>query len=125
MEERFLRVDGMNGDIAAIVLVQVFLLAFSVLAVCYDARERAARKKTENGFDATAIRGDASMNALYVVYGLATGACGLMITETEVLSGHKSLFLLIDYAMLTYLFFFSSWFRNRVFFKALQRINKD
>lgn len=125
MEGWFLRADGMNGDIAAIVLVQVFLLALWGPAVCYDARERAARKKTEDGFDATVIRGDANMNALYVVYGFATGACGLMITETEALSGHKSLFLLIDYAMLTYLFFFSSWFRNHMLFKALQRIKID
>lgn len=115
----------MTGDALAIILVQVFLLMLLVPAVCYDTRERVARKKLKSGFSATANRGDASMNALYVVYGLVVGAGGVMITEAEAFHGYKSAIMLIDYVILTYLFLFSSWFRNMVFFKMLQRAKKD
>lgn len=62
----------------------------------------------------TALRGEPSMNFLVGVYGVATVVCALSVQVAEAFCGYKVFFILLDYVILTYLFFFNSWFRNRL-----------
>jgi len=61
---------------------------------------------------AEVIRGERGMNAIYVMYGIATIAITLAVQVAETAKGCKSGLVIMDYAILTYLFFFNLWFRN-------------
>jgi hypothetical protein len=65
------------------------------------------------------------MNALYVLYGFATITLGLAIDVADCVLGYKAALVLLDYLILTYLFFFNVWFRNAIVFAGLQRIQRE
>jgi hypothetical protein len=52
---------------------------------------------------------------LYSTYVAGTVACGFAIQVAEAGHGHKGFLVLVDYAMLTYLFVWCEWFRERIF----------
>jgi hypothetical protein len=52
---------------------------------------------------------------LYTTYVAATVACGFAIQVAEAGHGHKGFLVLADCAMLTYLFVWCEWFRERIF----------
>jgi cytochrome c biogenesis protein CcdA len=113
----------MKTDCASIVVAHI-ILGLTVVASLV-ATLRAVWRSRRGGVSAVVERGEASMNALYVLYGFATVALTLAIDVSECASGNKTTLVLLDYAGLTYLFFFSGWFRNRVVFRALQRMRRD
>jgi hypothetical protein len=82
-------------------------------------------KSKHSGVIAEVTRGEQSMNALYVNFGIATVVFTLIVQACDTLKGNQVLFIVLNYVMLTYMFFFSSWFRNTVFFKMTERIKKD
>jgi hypothetical protein len=75
--------------------------------------------------EVTVKRSDRSMTGLYVIYGFATVSLTMAIQVSTWGDGHKASLILLDYAILTYLFFFNSWFRNRVVFRLLGRMQRD
>jgi hypothetical protein len=60
----------------------------------------------------TVKRGEKSMAALYVMFGVATAAFTFTIQVAEAIVGYKVIVTIVDYAFLVYLFFFDSWFRS-------------
>lgn len=69
-------------------------------------------------------RGEKSMTILYVAYALMTVAVTLTVQVTESAQGYRVGLILFDYLALAYLFFFNSWFRNRLL-RLLGRVYED
>jgi len=65
------------------------------------------------------------MAALYTVYGATIASALVLIDKASGLDGHKVILIVLDFLSVTYLFFFSTWFRNSVFFPLMQRAHKD
>ncbi len=120
-----MNIDQLTHDRTVFAALQIALLLLSLVAIGQELWGK-RRVGTGAGIRATAtvIRGDRSMNFLYVVYGVATVVYTLGIQVAETLHGYKVLFLVLDYLAFTYLFFFNSWFRNRLF-GVQDRIQKD
>ena len=112
-----------NTDIPAVLVVQSLLLLFFLVALVRDTRIRKAEKSASVGAEVT--RGDKSMNALYTAYGASVASSLVLVTNAEGLEGHKVLLIVVPFFCLTYLFFFSTWFRNSIFFPLAQRLRKD
>lgn len=110
-------------DICVITFVQGALLLLAVFAAFRDARIR----KLDRTAEATAevIRGDKSMSVLYTVYGAGIASCLVLIDNASGIDGHKVSLIVIDFLCVTYMFFFSTWFRNSVFFPLMQRVRND
>jgi hypothetical protein len=104
----------------AFVLLAVHALLLVVLLWSFWATWRESGK-----IKLTVTRGGESMNALYVMYGVATVVYALVVQVADAFEGFKVLFIVADYLVLTYLFFFSSRFRNLVVFRTLNRIKED
>lgn len=104
-------------------LVQASIVLFVVWVVFRDVQIR----KKEQSAEATAevVRGEKSMAALYTVYGATIASCLVLIDNASGLEGHKVVLIVLDFLCVTYVFFFSTWFRNSVFFPLLQRVRKD
>jgi len=69
-------------------------------------------------------RGDKSMTILYVAYALGTVALTLTVQVADAAQGYKVAIIVFDYLALCYLFFFNSWFRNRLL-RILGRVFED
>ena len=104
------------------IILQTAILLFSVWAVYQDFQ---IRKKEHTGADAECIRGERSMAALYTVYGATIASCLVLIDKASGVEGHKIALIVIDFLCVTYVFFFSSWFRNSVFFPLMNQVRKD
>ncbi|MBT8363810.1 MAG: hypothetical protein KJP23_03830 [Deltaproteobacteria bacterium] len=83
------------------------------------------RKAKTASITAEVERGERSMNALYVNFGIATVVFTLIVQTCEALKGNQVLFIVVNYGLLTYVYFFSSWFRNQLFFNLINRARKD
>lgn len=98
--------------------VEVALLLFSLAAVFMDKTEkrRFARRAGPGGLGVTATvtRGLTSMKMFAGVFTAAVTAVGLLVVVSEVGAGYKVAMILLDYAVLMYLFFLNSWFRNKL-----------
>ena len=113
----------LSTDGVALLLIHFFLVLLWLLSLIHTARER--WRKRRGAIQATVTRGQESMNALYVMYGVATVAYSLAVDVADFAQGHKTTIIVLDYVVLTYLFFFNSWFRNSVVFRALRRMRED
>ena len=82
-------------------------------------------KRRRGSVSLTVIRGDHSMNMLYIMYGTATIVFALIVQVSEAFKGYKVLLIVINYLALTYLFFYNSWLRNRILIPIMLRIQKD
>lgn len=112
-------------DQIVFVALQVALVLLCLIAIGQALRaKRRAATATGTRAVGTAIRGDRSMNFLYVGYGVVTVVYTLGIQVAEAFCGYKVIFIVLDYLVLTYLFFFNSWFRNKLF-GIHARIQKD
>ena len=101
-----------------ICLVGIFLLSLAMRALIHY--------REKHGYlSSTVTRGDQSMGTLYTMYGVATVIATLTIDVAEAFKGYKSILILFNYLIITYLFFYSSWFRNVVFFPEINRIKED
>ena len=108
-----------ESDCVVLWTLELVLVAVAIYAVGKDIYILVSERA--RGISAVAIRGDATMNALYVVYGATTVVYTFIVQETNVFRGHKVLVTVFNYAWLTYLFFFSLWFRNEWFMPLLIR----
>jgi hypothetical protein len=74
--------------------------------------------------DLTVRRGEPSMASLDWFYGVATVFCGLAVVVSSGQKGYKALWVVIEYAVLTYLYL-DSWFRDSVFFPTMRHVRQD
>ena len=118
-----LHVKEMKTDLLVFIITEGFLILLFAFALAADIWNRWKAKTAS--FTAEAIRGEKSMTALYVNFGIATIVFTLIVQTCEALKGNQVLFIIVNYGLLTYVYFFSSWFRDRLFFKLLNRIRKD
>ncbi|GGH50532.1 hypothetical protein GCM10010975_03520 [Comamonas phosphati] len=114
----------MKTDFYALAILEILLLALFSLSILM--LFVAWFKKQNGAAELNATRGETSMNGLFTAYGISTVACTISIdVSSGCVDGNKSTIVLANYAMLTYLFFFSAWFRNSVLFPILNRIKND
>jgi len=129
----FLRIVS---DKVVLTLIQIILIGFLAVSIWHDCRHytRETSKKANPGVgistpaetgtsvslsakaempaSAEVVRGERSINAIYTMYAIATLAITLAVQVAETAKGYKSGIIIMDYAFLTYLFFFNSWLRN-------------
>ena len=110
-------------DPYAVCVLQTVLLVFAVYAAFRDVRIRALERTAEA--TAEVNRGDKSMSAIYTVYGATIASCLVLIDKASGIEGNKVVLIVLDFVCITYPFFFSTWFRNSVFFPLYQRVRKD
>jgi len=112
-----------DTDPYMMLLVQMAIILFTIFAIFRDYQIR----KREQGAEATAevARGEKSMAALYTLYGATIASCLVLINIASGLDGHKVILIVLDFLCATYVFYFSTWFRNSVFFQLMWRIRKD
>ncbi len=113
----------MKTDLFVFVIIEGFLVLLFAFALVADIWNRWKAKTAS--VTAEVKRAEKSMNALYVNFGIATLVFTLIIQACEALKGNQVLFIVVNYGLFTYLYFFSSWFRNKLFFKLLNRVRKD
>jgi hypothetical protein len=77
------------------------------------------------GTTATVTRAEKSMNALYTVYGAGMASLLVLTNAATGIEGNRVALIVVDFLCLTYLFFFSTWFRNTWFFPMMQRLRTD
>ena len=74
----------------------------------------------------TVARGEKSMELIYkIAIGVVMFIYAVAIQLSEALKGNKVLIFVLNSIALIYLFFFSSWFRNSIFFPLMKRIIVD
>ena len=110
-------------DLCIMLLIQTSVVAFALYSAFKDAEIRKLERTAEAV--PTVIRSDIAMKALYTVYGAAIASSLVLIDNASGLDGHKVLLIIIDFICINYVFFFSTWFRNAVFFPLIQRVRKD
>lgn len=74
---------------------------------------------------AEVVRGDKSMATLYTVYGATIASLLVLINNAPGVEGNKVILIVLNFMCVTYAFFFSTWFRNSIFFPLNQRVRKD
>jgi ABC-type siderophore export system fused ATPase/permease subunit len=104
-------------------VIEALLLVFTLVAALRDARLRRLDHVAEA--TATVTRSEKSMSALYSVYGASVASLLVLINNALGVEGNKVILIIVGFLCLTYLFFLSSWFRNSVFFRLVQRIRID
>lgn len=112
-----------STDLFVLVSVQATLVVLSIYAFIQDIRIQ--RKEKRGGIESETLRGARSMASLYAVYAAALGTLLLLIDRADDAKGQQLLLMLASFLCVTYLFFFSTWFRNAVFFPLANRIRKD
>lgn len=115
--------DFTNTDPYMMFIAQTTIVLFAVYAVFRDFLIRNRERRA--GVTAEVTRGEKSMAALYTVYGATIASCLVLIDKASDMDGHKVALIVLDFLCVTYAFFFSTWFRNSVFFPLIQRVRKD
>lgn len=110
-------------DTAAVLIAHALLLGLVLISVLGSVRAFLRRRKGAGRM--TVFRGPESMGILYAGYGTTTVVMALLVQVAEVGRGSKAAIILFDYGVLTWLFFFSSWFRNRLIYPIAKRIKQD
>lgn len=113
----------LNSDIVVFTIVQATLLLFAFFAVYQDLRICRLDRNAEAV--AEVKRGDKSMNALYTVYAATIASYLVLIDNAVGFDGHKVALITIAFICVTYVFFFSTWFRNFLFFPLQRRLRMD
>ena len=103
-------------DKCSLWVIHIILILICVFSIWENRRPPETTEKAKPGAGMSVseevIRGERSMNAIYVMYGIATIAITLAVQVAEAAKGFKSGIIIMDYAILTYLFFFNSWLRD-------------
>ncbi|WP_397546658.1 hypothetical protein ABUL39_12255 [Rhodothermus marinus] len=134
----------MKTDLITFVILEILLISAFFVAFIKDFKikklemaenqRKSKMQKTQNKLGlvrmelrvkAEVIRGEKSMNMLYVNFGIASIIFSLAVQTCEPLKGNQVLFIVINYAILIYLFFLSTWFRNAILFKLFTRFQRN
>ncbi len=99
-------------------ILVLFFVSYAILDIVAYRRSRYASVKLD------VERGPESMNMLFVMYGVATLVYSIAIQVADYAQGHRSTLIIVDYILMTYLFFFNSRFRNALI-RLYIRLKKD
>lgn len=110
-------------DLWVIVVLQRVLVVFTSYTAWRDVQMR--RLERTAAYKAEVTRGEESMASLYTVYGAAVATILVLMNNAYRIEGHKVVLIVLDVSCVTYLFYFSTWFRNAVFFPLLGQVRKD
>lgn len=113
----------LSTDRISLLVIHIVLFYFFIRSILENFRSEWRRR--HGAVRAIVIRGEKSMNFLYVSYGVVTIVYSLAIDVSECALGHKTTLIILDYIVITYLFFFNSWFRNSIVLKVLTGLEKD
>lgn len=120
--------ESIFSNLNMFILMEIILLIFFILAIVIPAVNRCnilLEKRKGVTAKSQVNRGEQSMNNLHIFYGVATFLYITVIQMTSDLDKIKIALILVNYCLLTFLFYFSSWFRNSLFFRFVGRIQKD
>lgn len=112
-----------NSDIYLIFIIELIITVLAVYAAIKD--RWILFKEKKDGLFCETRRGEKSMSIIYAGYGASMASALALVTNAEGIGGHRVALLSLDFISITYLFFFSIWFRNSVLFKISGRISKD
>jgi len=115
----------MYSDAVVLKAAEIILLFVLFLSMLKELVIWIKKKRRRGGGSLSAKRGDHSMNFLYIMYGTITIVFALSVQVSEAFKGYKVLLIVFNYLALTYLCFFNSWLRNRIFLPIMLRIEKD
>lgn len=104
----------------------VHLVLIGLVVKGFIAGEQAARRGRAGSPNLTSALGAESTNTGLALYGVPAVAATLAVDVADMfLTGWKSVLVIFDYVVLSYLFFFNNWFGNFVVLKLHQRIQKN
>jgi len=112
-----------NSDVYLLIILELGVIGSAPYAACRDAYINF--KESRGSAFGVARRGENSMSIIYAGYGASMTSFLALVTNAEGVSGHKVALLVAPFISLTYLFFFSSWFRNSILFRIAGRIKND
>lgn len=115
-------IDALINDAVMVFALHGALIALLLMAVFATVRVR--WRRTSGAVVGKVSRGERSMTIIYVVYGVGTVALTLAVQVAEAVVGYKVVIITFDYVVLSYLFFFNSWFRN-LLLGLLRRVHED
>jgi hypothetical protein len=110
-------------DLFVICAIESAIFLFALYAAFCDNRIR--RNERHSVAVAKVFRGEKSMTALYAMYGASVASMLVLIDNASGIDGNKVALIVLNFICITYIFFFSTWFRNSIFFPLNQRIRKD
>lgn len=113
----------LSTDYISLWVIHIVLFYFFIRSLIE--KVRVELRKRHGGIQLTVKRGERSMTFLYVSYGVVTIVYSLAIDVSQCAVGHKTTLIVLDYIVITYLFFFNSWFRNSIVLRTLTRLEKD
>ena len=93
------------SDSVVFVILHIGLLALVLYAILCEPKMKRDI--------ATVKRGEKSWNHFYLAYGILSVVVTQIISISEFGKGYKVLITVVDLAILLYLAFFNSWFRNK------------
>lgn len=111
------------SDCVATIVLQLAVVGLFVVSLLGSLRVQMRVRK--GAVRATAQRGEQTMGRLWAAYGVLTVICALAVQVAEGLEGFKVGLIVFDYGVLTYLFFFNSWFRNAIAIRLLALTTQD
>lgn len=112
-----------SSDIYLLLIIEMSVLLFALYALFSDKRREIMEAK--DGPSGTATRSDKTMTMLHTVYGSSLASFLVIVTNADGAKGHQVALILVPFICLTYLFYFSTWFRNVVFLPISGKIRKD
>jgi hypothetical protein len=113
----------MKTDLAVFCIIEILLGVLFATALLNDLWNW--QKAKSASVTVTVKRGEKNMNAIYVFFGVTTVVFTLIVQTCKALEGNQVLYIVLNYTSLAYLFFYSTWFRDRQFFPLLRRIRED
>lgn len=113
----------LTTDLPVICVIESALVLFVLYGAFRDIQIRKNEKRL--GVSAEVVRGEESMAAFYTVYGATIASLLVLINNASGVEGNKVVLIVMNFLCVTYAFYFSSWFRNSIFFPLNQRARKD
>jgi hypothetical protein len=108
------------SDLYIFISIQAAIVCLFIYSLIKDAL---IRKYEKDGVEVK--RGQKAMVAIGTVYLASIASSLALIDRTSSLEGNKVLFMAVNFLCFTYLFYFSTWFRNSVFFWLYGRAHRN
>ena len=112
-----------NGDLIALVIQEAILCILVAIAIVQTIASQIRSRRSN--LSAVVNRGPQSMGSIHTWFIITSVLFTLTIEVADALVGFKALLVLINYGLLVYLFFFNSWFRNRLLLPISNRTQRD
>ena len=111
----------LNTELYVIFTLQTFVILFTFYVIFKDSGIRKREKNSETS--AEMQRGDRSMKMIHGMYLLTVTPIFFLINNVSNIDGYKVILFIINFGCFTYIFYFSDWFRNYVFFPLIKKVS--